>query len=149
MLARRVGEFEPWLDRGVLPAGVRRFPRAAIPRAPVVPRHAGETSPTAHAIADPPRSPVPSRTPPQAVEAVERSSSRFLPSHVFEDSAKPCLYLAGVHGGHILAAVPRCLQTLSDRFDPRDHDCLAISRVRFLGGGHGAQGAQIGVYSIQ
>ena len=34
------GEFQRWLDRGGLPAGVRLFPRVAIPRAPVGQRKA-------------------------------------------------------------------------------------------------------------
>ena len=66
--------------------------------------------------------PCPTRIPPPVFEAVERSFSRFLPSDIFEDSAKPCLYLCGINGRHILAAISRCLQTLPDRLDPRHHE---------------------------
>jgi hypothetical protein len=42
------------------------------------------------------------------------------------------LYFADVNSRHILAAVSRCLQTLSNRFDPRDQEPLRLA-VGLLG----------------
>ena len=74
------------------------------------------------------RSLAPTRTPPPAVEAVARSSSRpSLRCLSRETGTQPSLYLADINGRDILAAVSRCLQTLSDRFDPRDHEPLRLA----------------------